>query len=107
MFQQIVAYAEAKRLESYEFGATGLICEADAFVLGYSRKGGAGKLSVNKCYVQFLGERKGEILLEVFPQPRGGSERLSNIRHILDRISDNAELATDKARTLIFQIFST
>ena len=68
--QKIMAYAEYLRWKNKKIGGKFVDVENDVFQLGKKRKGGSGQYSVNKCYVQALGERGGDIILEVFPNPR-------------------------------------
>ena len=94
-FQKIVAWSEQHRLSSTKLGG---IVEADAFEIKRLRKSGLGAYYTNKCYVQFLGERNGDIVLEVFPNPSGGPERLIHVAPVLDsHLDDGSILMTDSA----------
>ena len=95
----IMAYSEQKRFESILFGGEGVEVETDAGKLGGNRKSGVGRYSRNKAYVQFLGERGGEVYLHVFAHPEGGVERLSHVKAVLDgKLGTGTILHTDRAR---------
>lgn len=59
--------------------------ETDCFQLGKKPKGGLGAKTLNKCYVQALAQRGGDLILEVFPNPRGGPEALRQIGPLLTK----------------------
>ena len=97
-FQKIVAWSEQKRLGLTKLGGIGEIVEADAFEIKRLRKNGLGAYYTNKCYVQFVGQRNGDIVMEVFPNPTGGPERLSHVTPVLDcHLADGSILMTDSA----------
>lgn len=91
--------SEELRLKDKKLGGYGVEIETDCFTLGQKRKNNVGSLRQNKCYVQFLGERGGDIIMEVFPNPRGGSERLSQISPLLDaHVEDGSFFIADSSR---------
>ena len=69
---------EAIRLDGKKLGGYGQEVEHDVFTLGQKRKNNTGRHTLNKAYVQYLRERNGEVIMDVFPHP-GGSERLQQI----------------------------
>ena len=99
VMQMVVAYSEEKRFETILLGGRGAEVEADASKLGRSRKSGVGRLGYNKAYVQFVGERGGDVFLDVFAHPEGGVERLSHVKEVLDgKLGTGSILHTDRAR---------
>ena len=73
--------------------------ETDDGKSGRIRKSGRGRHIRNVAYVQFLGERGGEVFLDVFARPEGGIERLPFVREILGgRLGTGSVLHTDRAR---------
>lgn len=94
-----MTWSEERRLENVKFGGVGIEVETDAFEVRAKQKSGAGRISPTKCYVQYLGERGGDILLHVFANPQNGPERLEHVRPILDQhLADGSILLTDSAR---------
>ena len=63
--------------------------EIYVFKLGAKRKNNTGALCFNKFYVQYVGERNGDIVLEAFPNTNGESESMPKMNcgvlHISDR----------------------
>ena len=99
IMQMAVAYSEAKRFETLLLGGRGAEVEADACKLGRNRKSGIGRWGYNKAYVQFLGQRGGDVFLDVFAHPEGGVERLSHVEEVLDgKLGAGSILPTDRAR---------
>ena len=73
--------------------------ETDIIQLGKEQKGGKGLASLNKAYLQYVGRRNGKIIVELFANPKGGSERMSQIKPLLDlHIIDGTILLTDGCR---------
>ena len=68
----IIAYSERERFERILIGGQAVEVEAAAGKLGRSRKGGDGRQSHDKAYVQLLGKRGGEVYLRVFAHLEGG-----------------------------------
>ena len=100
--QRVIAYAEAKRLKQVTLGGVGKEVEADAAKLGRDRKNAVGHLSYNKGYVQFLGERGGDVIIDVFANPGGGVEKLSQVKAVLDgNLAKGTVLHTDRARAYV------
>ena len=83
--QMIMAYGEHKRWENKKIGGPGVEIETDVFQLGKKPKNGQGERRLNKCYIQAIAERGGDVLFEVFPNPSGGPEALFQISGPLDR----------------------
>ena len=100
--QRVAAYAEAKRLKQVTLGGVGKEAQAAAAKLGRDRTNSVGHLSYNKGYVQFLGERGGDVIIDVFANPGGGVERLPRVKGVLDRnLAVGAILHTDRARAYV------
>ena len=77
--QKIMAYYEQVRLTEMKLGGPDVLVESDAFKKGRKQKNGVGFVSWNKCYIQYIGERGGNIVMEVFANPCGGPERIEHI----------------------------
>lgn len=87
------------RLEGKKLGGYGAELEHDVFTLGQKRKNNTGRRTLNKCYVQYLRERKGEVIMDVFPHPKGGSERLQQIGPMLDNhVAEGSMFIADSSR---------
>ena len=92
---------EKMRLDSRKLGGYGKECETDVFSLGQKRKNNTGAYKTNKCYVQYIRERGGDIIMKVFPNPKGGSERLSQVGPLLTKfIAEGTFLFADSCRAL-------
>ena len=99
--QKIMAVAEEARMKTKTFGGDYKEIETDVFSLGQTSKNGLGFQTLNKAYVQYLTERGGPVLLETFPNPTGGSERLSQIEKVLnENIAEESILLSDGARAV-------
>lgn len=98
MYQKVVAWGEKSSFENETLGGLGVEVETDIIILGHEQKGGLGFFSLNKCYLQYVGEREGRILLELFANPRGGSERMTQIKPLLDNIESGSILLSDGSR---------
>ena len=102
LLHKVIAYTEEKRFQSILLGGPGKEVETDAGKLGRNQKNGIGHRSHNKAYVQFLGERGGEVLFHVFAHPEGGVERLSHVKEVLDgKLGTGTLLHTDRARAYL------
>jgi len=99
--QFIMAYHQHKKFENKQLGGVGVEIETDIFILGESPKNGLGFKSLNKAYIQFLGERHGDVLVEPYPNPKGGSEALTQIQTMLDEyVAPKSILHSDSARAV-------
>ena len=96
-----MAFAEDARMKNKTFGRKYKEVETDVFSLGQTSKNGLGFQTLNKAYVQQVTEPGGPVLLETFPNPIGGSERLSQIEKVLDEnIKEESILLSDGPRAV-------
>ena len=94
-----MAYSENKKFETKKLGGPGRSVESDVFQLGKKTKNGLGFKLLNKAAIHFVGERGGDICMEPYPNPRGGSEALHQISTLLDKlIAPKTQFHSDNAR---------
>jgi hypothetical protein len=106
MMQLIMAYQQYKKFHGKQLGGTRVELETDIFVLGQVPKGGLGFKNLNKCYVQFLGEKGGDLILEPYPNPAGGSEALTQIQDLLNEfVAPESIFHSDSARAVKAWVF--
>jgi len=99
--QLIMAYHQEKKFKNSLFGGFGKEIETDVFELGKKPKNGLGMKMINKAYVQYLCERDGDVIMEPFPNPTGGSEALLQIGSLLtDKVAPGSILHSDSARAV-------
>ena len=97
----IMAYSEFKRWKNKKIGGKGVEVETDVFTLGGKPKNGSGERRLNKCYIQALCERGGDVLFQIFPNPKGGPEALFQISQALDdHLLPYTILCSDAVRSL-------
>ena len=98
MMQKVMAYYEEQRLMSEKIGGPWKFVESDAFSNGRKNKNGVGWLSFNKCYIQYVGERGGDIVMECYANPLGGPERIHQISDPFEKyLAPGSFLLTDAA----------
>ena len=85
----VAAWSEEQRFENKKIGGTGVEVETDIFVLSSKRKNKQGRVKLNRGYIQFLGERGGEIFLDIFQNPRGGAERMFHVSPVFDEFLED------------------
>jgi len=99
--QLVMAYHQHKKFEAKQLGGRRIELETDIFVLGHKPKGGLGFKNLNKAYIQFLGERHGDLIMEPYPNPTGGGEALTQIQELLNQfVAPESILHSDSARAV-------
>ena len=68
-------------------------------MLGNLNKHGLGFRNLNKSYVQYFCQRDGPVILEPYPNPKGGAEALYQIKDLLDdKVAPYSNFHSDKSR---------
>lgn len=96
-----MAHHQENKFKNVLLGGLRIEVETDVFELGKKSKNGLGMKMVNKAYVQYLCERNGDVIMEPFPNPTGGSEALLQIGPLLTKkIAPHSILHSDSARAV-------
>jgi hypothetical protein len=96
-----MAFHQARKFKNARLGGLRKEIETDVFELGKKPKNGLGMKFINKAYVQYLCERGGDVIMEPFPNPTGGSEALRQIGPLLtDKVAPQSILHSDSARAV-------